>query len=108
MKTMYYQTSHFICHSGNVVDLEEFRRKLALTQRDSLARQLENSYETLEPEEPEEQENVEPSAFHPVVLTMTGRERRRARRNRQAWMLDACASLAVILMTLFFALRVML
>ena len=102
MKTMYYQTSHFICHSGNVVDLEEFRRKLALTQRDSLARQLE------EPEEPEEQENVEPSAFHPVVLTMTGRERRRARRNRQAWMLDACASLAVILMTLFFALRVML
>ena len=45
MQTMYYKTSSFIQHTGNVVDLEEYRRKAALAressslQQDSLARQ---------------------------------------------------------------------
>lgn len=102
MQTMYYKTSSFIHHTGNVVDLEEYRRKAALAressslQQDSLARQPQAA---LWPEEP---------AFQPVVLSSTPEERRRARRQRRAWTLDACASLAVVLMTLVFALRVML
>jgi len=102
MQTIYYQTSHFIRHTGNVIDLDELRRRQALAQRDSLARQPEVLCEAEEPEEPEE------TGFRPVVLTMTRSQRRRARRDRRAWTLDACASLAVVLMTLVFALRVML
>ena len=32
MQTIYYTTASFIRHTGNVVDLEDYRRKLALTQ----------------------------------------------------------------------------
>lgn len=93
MQTIYYQTPHFIQHTGNMVDLDEFRRRQALAaspQRDSLARQ------------PEE---VEQPAFRPVVLVTPPAE---CRRDRRAWTLDACASLSVVVMTLLFALRVML
>ena len=96
MKTMYYQTSHFISHTDNLVDLGEYRSKLEQVQRDSLARQPQAA---LWPEEP---------AFQPVVLSSPPEERRRAWRQRRAWTLDACASLAVVLMTLVFVLRVML
>ena len=98
MQTMYYKTSNFIQHTGNIIDLTELRRRQAAAQRDSLARQPE--VEAYLPEE-------EPG-FRPVVLTLSPEERRRARRQRRAWTLDACASLAVVLMTLVFALRVML
>lgn len=98
MQTMYYKTSNFIQHTGNIIDLTELRRKRELAQRDSLARQPEAEAWYLE-EEP---------AFRPVVLTATPEERRRARRERRAWRLDACASLAVIAMTLAFALRMIL
>ena len=66
MQTMYYKTSSFIQHTGNVVDLEEYRRKAALAressslQQDSLARQPQAA---LWPEEP---------AFQPVVLSAPG------------------------------------
>ena len=69
MQTMYYKTSSFIQHTGNVVDLEEYRRKAALAressslQQDSLARQPQAA---LWPEEP---------AFQPVVLSSTPEER---------------------------------
>ena len=95
MKTMYFKTSNFIQHTGNMIDLAELRRRQALAQRDSLARQPE--VEAYLPEE-------EPG-FRPVVLTLSPEERRRARRERQAWRLDACASAAVIVMTLAFLLR---
>ena len=95
MQTMYYKTSNFIEHSGNVIDLDELRRRQTAAQWDSLARQPEAAYI------PEE------TGFRPVVLTMSRSQRRRARRERQAWRLDACASLAVVVMTLVFALRVM-
>lgn len=98
MQTMYYKTSNFIQHTGNIIDLTELRRKRELAQRDSLARQPEAEAWYLE-EEP---------AFRPVVLTATPEERRRARRERRAWRLDVCASLAVIAMTLAFALRMIL
>ena len=98
MKTMYYQTSNFIQHTGNIIDLGELRRRQALAQKDSLARQPEEGLWIPE-EEP---------AFRPVVLTLSPEERRRARRERQAWRLDVCASAAVVLMTLAFALRMLL
>ena len=99
MQTMYYKTSNFIRHTGNIIDLNELRRKqAAIAQRDSLARQPDADAWYLE-EEP---------AFRPVVLIVTPEERRRARRERRAWRLDACASLAVIAMTLAFALRMIL
>ena len=37
MQTVYYQTSNFIRHTDNVVDLNEYRRKMALAQEGSLA-----------------------------------------------------------------------
>ena len=37
MQTIYYTTTHFVRHTGNVVDLEEYRRKLALTREGNLA-----------------------------------------------------------------------
>ena len=96
MKTMYYQTSNFIRHTDNIVDLDAYRSKLEQVQRDSLARQPETACPQEEP------------PFQPLVLTMSRPERRRARRERQAWALDAYASLAVILMTAVFALRMLL
>ena len=95
MQTIYYKTSNFIQYTGNIIDLTELRRRQAAAQRDSLARQPE--VEAYLPEE-------EPR-FRPVVLTLSPEERRRARRERQAWRLDACASAAVIVMTLAFLLR---
>ncbi len=98
MQTMYYKTSSFIQHTGNIIDLGELRRRQVLAQHDSLARQPEE--ERYAPEE-------EP-AFRPVVLSLSPEERRRARRERQAWRLDLCASLAVIVMTAAFLLRMAL
>ena len=52
MQTMYYKTSNFIQHTGNIIDLTELRRRQAAAQRDSLARQPEvEAY--LPEEEPE-------------------------------------------------------
>lgn len=97
MQTIYYKTSHFIQHSGNLVDLGEYRRRLALAQTDSLARK---------PEQPVWSQEEEP-AFRPVVLPNPP-ARRHSRCRRRAWALDVCASLSVVLMTLAFVLRVML
>ena len=102
MQTMYYKTSNFIQHTGNVIDLTELRRQQAAAQQDSLARLPEVLFEEEARETPEE------TGFQPVVLTLSQPQRRRARRARRAWTLDACASLAVVFMTLVFALRVML
>ena len=104
MKTMYYQTSHFISHTDNLVDLGEYRSKLEQVQRDSLARRREPLYEALEAEA----DGAEEPGFQPVVRTMSPGQRRRARRERQAWRLDACASLAVIVVTVLFALRMLI
>ena len=102
MRTFSVKTSHIIPQSGNVVDLERFRQKHALAQRDSLARRFEAGDCS-----PEAEEEKRP-AFQPVVLTTTPAQRRRARQERRAWKLDICASLAVILMTVIFALLVIL
>lgn len=91
MQTTYNKTS-------NIIDLAAHRRRRMLVQRDSLARRPgEGSWI------PEET-----SDFCPVVPTASPEERRRARRERCAWRLDVCASLAVILMTAVFALRILI
>ena len=92
MQTNHYKTPPCVSSPGNMVNLEDFRQKLSLSQRDSLARQPEGK---------------EPSAFSPVVLTMSRAERRRARQARRAeraWLLDVCASVSIIVMTLVFML----
>jgi len=96
MDTMHNKVS--AQRAGSVIDLREFRRRKAQAQRDSLARQ---PREGLRP--PEEE-----PGFRPVVLTLTPEQRRRERRERWAWRLDFCASLAVILLTAVFVLRVLL
>ena len=92
MQTTYYKSYRSAPHAGNIIHLSQ-----DLAQRDSLARQ---------PEE-ERWASETDSLFRPVVLTITPEERRRARQERRAWRLDACASLAVILMTAAFALRML-
>lgn len=99
MQIMYYKTSNFIEHSGNIIDLDELRRRRTAAQRDSLARQPEAAYIPEEQEEP---------GFRPVVLTMSRAQRRRAWQERRAWRLDVCASVAVILMTAAFLLQMIL
>ena len=91
MRTIYDKTS-------NIIDLTELRRRQALAQRDSLARRPRE--EAWVPEEA--------SGFRPMVLTATREERRRARRERLAWRLEACACLSLILTAAAFALRVLL
>lgn len=67
MQTIYYTTTHFVRHTGNVVDLEEYRRKLALTREGNLAPL------------PEEREEPEAPRLHLVAVqdrragTPTGR-----------------------------------
>ena len=104
MKTMYAQTSHFIRHTGNIVNLDEYRRRPELAWETSLVQQAGLSRET------EEGSRIPEDApgFCPMVLTMSRAERQSARRERRAWCLDVCASLAVVFMTLAFALRVLL
>ena len=95
MQTMYYTTRNFIRHEGNVVDLGEYRRRLTLAQS-SLAP------EWLEPEDDSREPAASPA---PLRLVRDGQEvvppqvRRAARRDKQAWFLDICASLSVVAMT---------
>ena len=98
MQTVYYTTSNFIRHQGNVVDLAEYRRKLALAQEGSLAPQPRMDWEEAEDlwEGTEEQS-----------LPRVEKPRRRSRLHRQAMVLDICASLGVVIMTLSFALQVL-
>ena len=100
MQTIYYTTSNFINHTDNVVDLGEYRRKLALAQEGSLAPQPEyfDSFQS----DWEEEEAVE----QPVLREV--RSRRSHSREVRAWVLDACASLSIMVMALSFSLFVML
>ena len=91
MQTIYYSTPNFIRHTGNVVDLDAYRRKLALSRRDNLAPRLE------EEAAPWAEEERPASSCH----------RRSGRQVRRALGLDCLASLCVIVMTVAFTLRVL-
>ena len=86
MQTLYYTTNNFVRHTGNVVDLSEYRRKLA---------QVQQVQEDWQPEE------------EPAAVSVSARVRRSDRCRRQALMLDACASMGIVVMTLTFTLHVL-
>ena len=83
MQTLYYSTSNWIRHTDNIVDLEQYRRKLSKAE-DS---QTETSEQTLLPQ------------------SAAPRVRRSRQARRHALFLDACASMGILVMTLTFALR---
>ena len=78
MQTIYFTTTNFIRHEGNVVDLTEYRRKLALVQGQA---------------ETEEQ----------PVFVPRPRTNHRRRRICLATVLDCAASLVLIITALSFA-----
>lgn len=85
MQTLYYTTGNFIRHTGNVVDLTEYRRRLAQT----------------------EQEAEEKIVLLPREIEPSPRRTRARRARRRALFLDACASMGVVVMTLTFTLRML-
>ena len=84
MQTLYYSTSNWIRHTDNIVDLEQYRRKLSKAE-DSQTE--ETSEQTLLPQ------------------SAAPRVRRSRQARRHALFLDACASMGILVMTLTFALR---
>ena len=88
MQTVYYTTNNFVRHTGNVVDLSEYRRKLAAAQSQQVDWQ-------------EQEEVAEPAAVAPRP------RRSRQRREQRGLMLDMCASMGVLVMTLTFTLHVL-
>lgn len=84
MQTIYFTTSNFIRHEGNLVDLTEYRRKLAQVQAQS---------------ESEEEE--------PPVRPVRARTARRRRGFRPGMMLDCAASVALIVTALTFAVKIL-
>lgn len=92
MQTVYYTTSNFIRHTGNVVDLAEYRRRLTRAEG------------CLAPAPVQE----EPAGRPFPHLTEVDRPRQeRAPRRLPRLSLDGWASVAVLVMTLTFTLRVL-
>ena len=95
MQTIYYTTNSFVRREGNVIDLNEYRRRM---EQDNICKARE--------EEPL------PCPIHEIFpgasRMLTPEQLRRRRRVRQAWTLDICASLGVVIMTAAFTVRVLL
>ncbi len=81
MQTIYFTTTKFIRHEGNLVDLQEYRRKLALAQG--------------RPEPVEEKRPVRTRTAH------------RRRGFLPGLMLDYAASIALIITALTFAAKIL-
>lgn len=88
MQTLYYTTNNFVRHTGNVVDLSEYRRKLESARQEQLMWQQAE-------DELQEETYVAP------------RPRRSSRRQRRALMLDTWASMGILVMTVTFTLHVL-
>lgn len=88
MKAVYFTTEHFIRHEGNVIDLEEYRRRLA---------RVEGSLALSQPEEAQEPQRERPRRTHP-----------RARRRGLAEWLDMAASVAMLAVVAGVCLQLML
>ena len=104
MQTIYYTTNNFVRHRENLIDLEEYRRRLSMAQAGSLAPQPRENYELQENWEEQEQPALR-------LLTLSREEARacrRERRERRAMVLDLCASASVLVMTLAFTLHILL
>lgn len=88
MQTLYYTTNNFVRHTGNIVDLGEYRRRLEMANRQRMSWQ----------EEDGEAEAVE---FQPRP------RRSQQRRERKAALLDLWASMGILVMTVTFTLHVL-
>ena len=87
MQTIYYETSNFIRHEGNLVDLAAYRQKLAAVSGGNWSPAPEGS-PAFEAEAP------------PRTGTVLRRARRTGRRLRRAALaLDFCASAAIVVLT---------
>jgi len=108
MQTIYYSTPNFIRHTGNVVDLAEYRRKLSLAQEGSLAPQpqydenCDYDYDNPWPVRPEKKPPLRLVTEAPAPTA-----RRSRSRQRRAWLLDICASLGIVAMTLTFTVQIL-
>ena len=97
MQTIYYQTSHFIRHQGNLVDLAAYRQKLSAVSGGDLAPVLEEPVPDAEPRAQGPELYLLPK---PAPMTPRRRMARRQRRlRRAAVVLDLCASAAMIALT---------
>ena len=77
MQTVYYTTANYIRHTGNVVNLEEYRRRLERVAAP-----------------------VMESSFEAAKMRASSRVRRVSRGGCPGLFLDFCASTAIVAMTL--------
>lgn len=105
MQTIYYSTPHFICHEGNLVDLNEFRRKRSPVQEGSLAPKLEEHLAQT-PQRAYDHTSHEKTEL--ALLPNAKVPRHSGHQEHTAWILDACASLGVVIMTISFAISFLL
>ena len=94
MQTIYYTTNSFVRREGNVIDLADYRRRQQ--QADFC----------------EAEETAPPCPVHEIFPgaqnMLTPEQKRRRRRVRQAWTLDVCASLSIVIMTAAFTVQVLM
>ena len=94
MQTIYYRTKHFIRHQGNLVDLAAYRQKLSAVSGGDLAPALEEPAACLE-NPAEGHLRLLPKPARPSRCR-EGRQTRKAHLQRAAVVLDLCASIAVV------------
>ena len=93
MQTIYYETSNFIRHEGNLVDLAAYRQKLAAVSGGNWSPAPEGS-PAFEAEAPPRTGTVPEESPAQRRARRTGRRLRRA-----ALALDFCASAAIVVLT---------
>lgn len=108
MQTIYTTTANFVRHEDNLVDFEEYRRRLALTQEGSLAPSPRAESIRWEEDWTEELPEEELPRLYALEPRQEARPSRRERREHRAMVLDVCASLGVVVMTLAFTLQLVL
>ncbi|MBE6972873.1 MAG: hypothetical protein E7440_03215 [Ruminococcaceae bacterium] len=87
MQTLYYTTNNFVRHTGNVVDLSEYRRKLSAVQAQTTWQ--------------DDAGELEAAQFQPRP------RRSQQRQERRAALLDMWASMGMLVMTITFTLHVL-
>ena len=91
MQTIYYTTNSFIRREGNVIDFSDYRRRM---EQANICKA---------------EEAAPPCPVHeifPGAREMLSPEQKRQRRRvRQAWTLDICASLSIVIMTAAFTVQ---
>lgn len=91
MQTIYFETTHFIQHTGNLVDLTEYRQKLALARG----------------EEPEIPACVRMDEAEAAPAPPARRRSRRHGRGSAALAADWAASAAIVVMTVAMLVKIL-